>query len=67
MMKLGMTCEGGANRTIFSCGVLDAFLEEDLMPDYFIGVSAGIAYGVSYLSKQKGRTNGTESASPPSK
>lgn len=55
MMKLGMTCEGGANRTIFSCGVLDAFLEEDLLPDYFIGVSAGIAYGVSYLSKQKGR------------
>lgn len=54
-MKLGITCEGGANRTVFSCGVLDAFLEEDLMPDYFIGVSAGIAYGVSYLSKQKGR------------
>ena len=25
------------------------------MPDYFIGVSAGIAYGVSYLSGQKGR------------
>lgn len=54
-MKLGMTFEGGANRAIFSCGVIDAFLEEDLMPDYFIGVSAGIAYGVSYLSRQKGR------------
>lgn len=54
-MKLGMTFEGGANRTVFSCGVMDAFLEENLMPDYFIGVSAGIAYGVSYLSKQKGR------------
>ena len=54
-MKLGMVFEGGANRTIFSCGVMDAFLEENLMPDYFIGVSAGIAYGVSYLSGQKGR------------
>lgn len=54
-MKLGMVCEGGASRTAFSCGVLDAFLEENLMPDYFIGVSAGIAFGVSYLSKQKGR------------
>ena len=54
-MKLGMVFEGGANRTIFSCGVMDAFLEEGLMPDYFIGVSAGIAYGVSYLSGQKGR------------
>ena len=54
-MKLGMVFEGGANRTIFSCGVMDAFLEEGLMPDYFIGVSAGIAFGVSYLSGQKGR------------
>lgn len=54
-MKLGMVFEGGANRTIFSCGVMDVFLEEELMPDYLIGVSAGIAYGVSYLSKQKGR------------
>lgn len=54
-MKLGITMEGGASRTIFSCGVTDAFLEENIMPDYFIGVSAGIAYGVSYLSRQKGR------------
>lgn len=54
-MKLGITMEGGASRTVFSCGVTDAFLEEDIMPDYFIGVSAGIAYGVSYLSRQKGR------------
>ena len=54
-MKLGITMEGGASRTLFSCGVTDAFLEENIMPDYFIGVSAGIAYGVSYLAKQKGR------------
>ncbi len=54
-MKLGITMEGGASRTVFSCGVTDAFLEEDIMPDYFVGVSAGIAYGVSYLSRQKGR------------
>ena len=54
-MKLGMVFEGGANRTVFSCGVMDAFLKEGLMPDYLIGVSAGIAYGVSYLSGQKGR------------
>ncbi len=54
-MKLGITMEGGASRTVFSCGVTDVFLEEGIMPDYFIGVSAGIAYGVSYLSRQKGR------------
>lgn len=49
-----MVCEGGASRTAFSCGVLDAFLEENLMPDYFIGVSAGIAFGVSYFIKTEG-------------
>lgn len=54
-MKVGITMEGGASRTLFSCGVTDALLEENIMPDYFIGVSAGIAYGVSYLAKQKGR------------
>ena len=54
-MKLGMVFEGGANRTVFSCGVMDVLSEENIMPDYFVGVSAGIAYGVSYLSGQKGR------------
>lgn len=54
-MKTGIVFEGGAFRTIFSCGVMDAFLEKDIMPDYMIGVSAGAAYGVSYASKQKGR------------
>lgn len=54
-MKTGLVLEGGAFRTIFSSGVCDALLDADLMPDYFIGVSAGIAYGVSYLSRQKWR------------
>lgn len=55
IMKLGIVMEGGASRTIFSCGVTDVFMDEDLYPDYLIGVSAGIAYGVSYASKQRGR------------
>jgi len=54
-MKLGVVMEGGASRTIFSCGVTDTLMDENIYPDYFIGVSAGIAYGVSYLSKQRGR------------
>jgi predicted patatin/cPLA2 family phospholipase len=54
-MKTGIVLEGGALRTIFSSGVCDAFLDADLMPDYVIGVSAGIAYGVSYISRQKRR------------
>ena len=52
-MKTGLVLEGGALRTIFSCGVCDAFLEAGLpLPDYTVGTSAGIAYGVSYLSRQ---------------
>ncbi len=54
-MKTGIVFEGGAFRTIFSCGVMDAFLQFDIMPDYMIGVSAGAAYGVSYPARQFGR------------
>lgn len=54
-MKTGMVFEGGAFRTVFSCGVMDAFIEHNIIPDYTIGVSAGAAYGTSYISKQKGR------------
>lgn len=52
---LGLTIEGGASRTVYSCGILDALLEEDIMADKIIGVSAGAAFGVSYASRQKGR------------
>ena len=55
-MKTGLVLEGGAFRTIFSAGVLDAFLDQGLpLPDYTVGVSAGAAYGVSYLSRQSRR------------
>ena len=54
-MKTGIVFEGGAFRTIFSCGVMDAMLENKIMPDYMIGVSAGAAYGVSMASGQIGR------------
>ena len=54
-MKTGIVLEGGALRTIYSTGVCDALLTRDLLPDYVIGVSAGIAYGVSYVSKQSRR------------
>ena len=54
-MKTGIVLEGGAIRTIFSSGVCDALLPGNIMTDYVIGVSAGIAYGVSYVSRQIGR------------
>lgn len=47
--------EGGTLRPIFTAGILDALLDNNINFPYCIGVSAGITNGVSYLSKQKGR------------
>lgn len=47
--------EGGTFRPIFSAGIMDALLDNDIMFPYCIGVSAGITNGVSYLSKQRER------------
>lgn len=52
---LGLTLEGGGSRTVYSCGIMDVLLEEKIIADYLIGVSAGIAFGVSYCSGQIGR------------
>ena len=54
-MKLGLTLEGGASRTYFSNGVMDALLKENIRADYVIGASAGIANATSYVSGQFGR------------
>lgn len=51
----GLVLEGGSFRGIFSAGVMDALLDEDIMFPYCIGVSAGISNGISYLSRQPGR------------
>lgn len=51
----GLVLEGGTFRPIFSSGVMDALLSDDIMMPYCIGVSAGISDGVSYISRQKGR------------
>lgn len=55
-MKIGLVLEGGGNRTIFTSGILDAMIDNNIRADYIIGASAGIAYGVNYASWQKGRT-----------
>lgn len=54
-MKIGLVLEGGAMRGMFSAGVLDIFLDEQLHFDGIIGVSAGALFGVNLLSKQRGR------------
>ncbi len=54
-MKLGMIFEGGACRSAFSAGAMDALMDEKIQGDYLIGVSAGACYMVSYASGQRGR------------
>ena len=54
-MKIGLVLEGGAMRGMYTAGVLDTFLDADVKIDGIIGVSAGVLFGVNYLSKQKGR------------
>lgn len=50
-----LVLEGGTMRPIFSAGVMDALLDNNIIFPYCIGVSAGITNGMSYLSKQKRR------------
>lgn len=47
--------EGGAMRGLYTAGVIDVFLENNIEVDGVIGVSAGVLFGVNYLSKQNGR------------
>lgn len=50
-----LVLEGGGFRGIFTAGILEVFLEKNLFFESVYGVSAGAAYGVSYLSQQAGR------------
>ena len=54
-MSVGLVLEGGAMRGMYTAGVIDVFLENDIKIDGIIGVSAGVLFGVNYCSKQKGR------------
>lgn len=48
--------EGGTFRTIYTAGILDAFIEHDLEFPYVVAISAGAINACSYASKQKERT-----------
>jgi predicted patatin/cPLA2 family phospholipase len=51
----GLILEGGGMRGVYTAGVLDVFMENDLYFPYVIGASAGACNAVSYLSRQHGR------------
>lgn len=51
----GLVLEGGGMRGVFTCGVLDSFMDRGIRFPYAIGVSAGACNGLSYMSGQRGR------------
>lgn len=53
--RSGLILEGGGMRGIFTCGVLDNFMDRGIRFPYTIGVSAGACNGLSYMSGQRGR------------
>ena len=54
--QTGLVLEGGGMRAIFTVGVLDYFMDHDIWFPYTIGVSAGASNGISYASRQRGRS-----------
>jgi len=54
-MKVGLVLEGGSMRGLYTAGVLDVMLDNNINIDGIIGTSAGALFGVNYFSKQKGR------------
>lgn len=53
--QTGLVLEGGGMRGVFTCGVLDSFMDRGIRFPYIIGVSAGACNGLSYMSWQRGR------------
>ena len=51
-----LVLEGGGMRGVFTAGVLDRLMDEGIYFPYVIGVSAGASNGLSYASRQRGRT-----------
>ena len=54
-MRVGLVLEGGAMRGMYTAGVIDVFLDNEIKVDGIVGVSAGALFGVNYASGQHGR------------
>ena len=55
VQNMGLVLEGGGMRGVFTCGVLDYFMDKGIEFPYGVGVSAGACNGLSYMSHQRGR------------
>lgn len=53
--KTVFVLEGGAMRGLYSAGVLDTFLQNNISTNAIYGVSTGALFGINFKSKQIGR------------
>ncbi|MCH5272798.1 MAG: patatin family protein [Lachnospiraceae bacterium] len=53
--KIGIIDVGGGMRDVYAAGVLETCLEQGILFDYCIGISAGSGNLLTYLAGQKGR------------
>lgn len=53
---IGLLDVGGGMKGIYSSGIYDYLMENDIYFDYNLGVSSGSANLINYIAKQKGRT-----------
>ena len=52
--KTGLVLEGGGMRGVFTCGVLDYLMDNEIWFSYGVGVSAGACNGLLYMFRQRG-------------
>ncbi|MFA9556217.1 patatin family protein [Evansella sp. AB-rgal1] len=55
MTRVGLVLEGGGLRGVYTAGVLEYFLKNNIHLPYVAAVSAGACNAASYISKQSGR------------
>jgi len=56
MINAALVLEGGALRSIYTSGVLDVFMENNIEFSFVIGVSAGALNAANYIPKHIGRS-----------
>lgn len=49
-MKIGLVLEGGANRGVFTSGVLDYLMEQGVTFQYVAGTSAGAGNAMNFIA-----------------
>lgn len=56
MYQAGLILEGGGMKGIYTGGVLDFFMDKEIMFSDCYGVSAGACHLCNYISGQRGRS-----------